>query len=676
MKLNEALYKLTNYIAGLLGLKHQPKEISKNTTEEDKKRRWWLLLFFFLGLCLLITVTLVFRNNAYQNSSSKSIASKQSTTGIYSYLENFVLSVKEDSAGHFKYGFVGKDGAVRIPYEYDEAMHFDEYGYARVKIGEDLYLIDTLNRRFSLAESVKLLNGNVLALSLKEQYLDSFPMVILKNTQLEILYLRGNRFEKTIKGLEILANLRVLDLGYNKMTVLPEGLAGLKNLRILDLRNNFLTAFDSALLELPALEILNLSGNQIGEIPLEIKKLKNLKTLDISNNELQKIDKSLAELPNLRYLNVYQNNIDSISKELTKKTELVIHAGGHKMKRQSFNNSYKGNKENENEEFISSSKQKNQQNSDTEKNIGNNKKEENDKNNIAKGSDNFRYQILKIAGDNQSASAYEPLDKPIQVAVFNPYSQPLAGVTVSFEVAGGGSVSAKEVVTDKDGLAQVNWVVGSDGEQVLTVIAKEDSTGKKASIPQTFNAISHYIVDERDGTAYSIVTIGTQTWMAENLRFKAKGSRENPANPNSRYGRLYSWEALMGDKIANSQGQIQGLCPKGWHVPNNEEWDILKAEKTLAAMLKSSYDWISKDQSKEFLLNRSGFNSLPAGKFSRISNSFADLGAKAYFWSATEITVMYAWHYQLYLHVSNIDVFENNEDLDKDNGFSCRCVKD
>jgi len=66
------------------------------------------------------------------------------------------------------------------------------------------------------------------------------------------------------------------------------------------------------------------------------------------------------------------------------------------------------------------------------------------------------------------------------------------------------------------------------------------------------------------------VVIGTQTWMAENLRV-ARDPEGNPVqcwcydndeqNCN-KYGRLYTWEAAIK------------ACPKGWHLPSDEEWSL------------------------------------------------------------------------------------------------------
>jgi len=93
--------------------------------------------------------------------------------------------------------------------------------------------------------------------------------------------------------------------------------------------------------------------------------------------------------------------------------------------------------------------------------------------------------------------------------------------------------------------------------------------------------------DKRDGKTYATVKIGNQTWMAENLDFD-EGVRSwcDPVKPNDpkkcKYGRWYDWATAMGvDTSFNykkwGKGDVnqKGLCPDGWHIPNNSEWQTL-----------------------------------------------------------------------------------------------------
>jgi len=84
--------------------------------------------------------------------------------------------------------------------------------------------------------------------------------------------------------------------------------------------------------------------------------------------------------------------------------------------------------------------------------------------------------------------------------------------------------------------------------------------------------------DPRDGQEYRTITVGRQTWMAENLRYSVPSGGswdydDDEANTvategNPAYGKLYSWEAVVGGEAA----------PPGWHLPSDEEWRVLETE--------------------------------------------------------------------------------------------------
>ena len=103
--------------------------------------------------------------------------------------------------------------------------------------------------------------------------------------------------------------------------------------------------------------------------------------------------------------------------------------------------------------------------------------------------------------------------------------------------------------------------------------------------------------DSRDGQVYKKTTIGTQTWMADNLRYKpAPDTSWCPNNVESNcstLGRLYQWHTAVGlpasadsvrvftfysyDKNLSNDTIRQGICPTGWRMPTYGDYDILKA---------------------------------------------------------------------------------------------------
>ena len=106
-------------------------------------------------------------------------------------------------------------------------------------------------------------------------------------------------------------------------------------------------------------------------------------------------------------------------------------------------------------------------------------------------------------------------------------------------------------------------------------------------------------VTDIDGNIYNAVQIGNQVWMAENLRTThyadgtpiPSGSTYDdyhysstepyfydPIAYNIKYGYLYNWPAVIhgAENSNNNPSGIQGICPNGWHVPSDEEWNELK----------------------------------------------------------------------------------------------------
>jgi uncharacterized protein (TIGR02145 family) len=122
--------------------------------------------------------------------------------------------------------------------------------------------------------------------------------------------------------------------------------------------------------------------------------------------------------------------------------------------------------------------------------------------------------------------------------------------------------------------------------------------------------------DTRDGKTYKTVKIGEQVWMAENLNCEAKGSRcyNDSISYCDKYGRLYYWPMAME------------VCPKGWHLPSNEEWDKLYRfadgtngtespyESEMAGKyLKAKSGWNDDEEKSGNGEDKFGFSALPGG---------------------------------------------------------------
>ncbi|HPW66870.1 MAG TPA: FISUMP domain-containing protein [Salinivirgaceae bacterium] len=205
-------------------------------------------------------------------------------------------------------------------------------------------------------------------------------------------------------------------------------------------------------------------------------------------------------------------------------------------------------------------------------------------------------------------------------------------------------------------------------------------------------------IDTRDSNVYKYVTIGEQVWMAENLRYlpKVVGSgmglettpyiyvydydgnsvEEAKATANyTTYGVLYNWLAAMNKETsseANPSG-IQGVCPEGWHLPSQAEWqqliDFLGGEEIAGGKLKEAgtTHWISPN---EGATNETGFTALPGG-YRGYCGMFKGVGNMGFWWSATAQSSIYAWTFSMIYDYGQI--YSNY--YIKEDGFSVRCVK-
>jgi len=215
----------------------------------------------------------------------------------------------------------------------------------------------------------------------------------------------------------------------------------------------------------------------------------------------------------------------------------------------------------------------------------------------------------------------------------------------------------------------------------------------------TVDVIVTRTVTDIDGNVYQSVKIGTQWWMAENL--KVTHYRNSVAIPNvtcdsewntlftgaycvhdnnesnaDTYGYLYNWYAVVDSS---------NIAPKGWHVPSDEEWKELEMYLGMSQSEADDRGWRGTDEGSKLKsiigwysggngTNESGFSALPSG-YRDYGGNFDDVGNNAYFWfsswSFTSPT-----HCALYRHLhydhSEIYRYSSHRHL----GFSVRLVRD
>ena len=178
---------------------------------------------------------------------------------------------------------------------------------------------------------------------------------------------------------------------------------------------------------------------------------------------------------------------------------------------------------------------------------------------------------------------------------------------------------------------------------------------------------------------YRTVVIGTQTWMAENLDYVVEGSKcynNDPANCEI-YGSLYNWSTAMAlPSICNSstcsnqiQSKHRGICPIGWHIPNDDDWNVLMdyvgGSSVAGTKLKSTSGWYNNGNGTDDY----GFSALPGGIGSS-DGYFGSVGDYGYWWSTSEDSD-YAYLRGMYYDGDSADGYGYKSAL-----FSVRCIKD
>lgn len=200
---------------------------------------------------------------------------------------------------------------------------------------------------------------------------------------------------------------------------------------------------------------------------------------------------------------------------------------------------------------------------------------------------------------------------------------------------------------------------------------------------------SNIFTDIRDGNTYSILTIGSQTWMAENLRYEGNiplgrniTSSTNPYRyyPNDNetyvetYGYLYNWQAAMNGEVSSSSNPsgVQGICPNGWHLPSHQEWtqlvETIEGNNVGSQLAGDSGLWQPGALTQANNFGASGFNAIPAGSN---GNNPVDLGIHANFWSSTEYSNNTAQYFTIYNYSTGYSQGAPNKTF----GFSVRCVR-
>ena len=264
------------------------------------------------------------------------------------------------------------------------------------------------------------------------------------------------------------------------------------------------------------------------------------------------------------------------------------------------------------------------------------------------------------------------------------------------------------------------WSSSEDGSEAISRTMIDDSFGNDLSAKsylfsvrcvQEANATApaekasgSTLTDTRDSKTYKTVKIGSQTWMAENLNFEAKGSKCNgelervydeasedyiykPSKDSpdkiqancQKYGRLYDWKTA------------KTACPSGWKLPSNAEWEKLLHyvdgtsdtespyhSETAGKYLKAKSGWIDdfRGQSGEVNgIDKYDFSALPGGSIGASNGNYETVGQYGLWWSSSDAKDKgmsdYAYYRIMYYHDEGVLY----SDTDNSGLLSVRCIQ-
>ena len=209
----------------------------------------------------------------------------------------------------------------------------------------------------------------------------------------------------------------------------------------------------------------------------------------------------------------------------------------------------------------------------------------------------------------------------------------------------------------------------------VSVVAGKTTTANIQMVSTTITDI--------DGNVYQTIVIGTQTWMAENLKVThyrngddipynyhntnyegAYSIYDNNSYNKDVYGLLYNWAAV---------NEARKIAPIGWHVPSTLDWDVLfnylGGSDVAGGKLKEAgtAHWIEDEYNAT---NSSGFTALPGGQ-NHSYGFFSWMYYYGYFWSSNSIDAENA-----YLQTFRLDSKVTRDQGLKSSLISVRCVKD
>ncbi len=178
---------------------------------------------------------------------------------------------------------------------------------------------------------------------------------------------------------------------------------------------------------------------------------------------------------------------------------------------------------------------------------------------------------------------------------------------------------------------------GFAGDVKVTMEVK-DSGGLTNTISQMIHISSgtnqtDLVIDLDNGVTYGSVKIGNQWWTTENVKVTSGRACYRNSSANCEiFGGLYTWPNAMQNSTTE---KAQGICPDGWHVPTEAEWNEL-------------FDFLGPEQARVELepSGSTDFRMLYAGQ-QNTSGTSEYGGTVVNFWTSSKLTGSNAWAFSL-----------------------------
>jgi uncharacterized protein (TIGR02145 family) len=216
-----------------------------------------------------------------------------------------------------------------------------------------------------------------------------------------------------------------------------------------------------------------------------------------------------------------------------------------------------------------------------------------------------------------------------------------------------------------------------------------------------------HTVTDYDGNIYTTVRIGNQCWFRENAKSihyadgvpLTDGTGVGTINYTNTtnfwfnynddpqwselYGKLYTWYGAARSWSGNLNDVNQGICPNGWHLPSDTEWQNLEMFLGMSQHAAADIDWRGTDEGGKLkatthwkwpnkgATNLSGFNALGGG-YRRATGGPGLILYEGYWWTSSHWLTNLAMH--RLLDSDNTTIYRRPESTHL--GFSVRCMKD